>query len=71
MQTTTSFNTDTLCIIPTAYLYLLYASQNKQRGVFPPIQRLVFGFYNRYEKCLLRGMDRVFKNDGLRFVFKV
>ena len=28
------------------------------------------GFYNRDEKCLQRGTDWVFKQSGLRFVFK-
>ena len=32
------------------------------------INRLVF--YNRDEKCLQRGRDRVFKYSGLRLVFK-
>ena len=30
----------------------------------------LIGFYNRYEKCLQRGTDWVFKYSGLRFVFK-
>jgi len=30
----------------------------------------LIGFYNRDEKCLLRGTDWVFKYSGLRFVFK-
>ena len=30
----------------------------------------LIGFYNRDEKCLLRGTNWVFKYSGLRFVFK-
>jgi len=35
------------------------------------LQHKLIGFYNLDEKCLLRGMDWVFKYSGLRFVFKV
>jgi len=30
----------------------------------------LIGFYNRDEKCLLRGTDWVFNYSSLRFVFK-
>ena len=30
----------------------------------------LIGFYNRDEKCLLRGTNWVFKQSSLRFVFK-
>jgi len=30
----------------------------------------VIGFYNRDGKCLLRGMDWVFKYSSVHFVFK-
>ena len=30
----------------------------------------LIGFYNRYEKCLLRGTDWVFNSDGYSFVLK-
>jgi hypothetical protein len=30
----------------------------------------MFGFYNRDEKCLLRGTNWVFKSSSLPFVFK-
>ena len=33
------------------------------------LQHKLIGFYNREEKCLQRGMDWVFKESGLRFVF--
>ena len=34
------------------------------------LQHKLIGFYNRDEKCLLRGTDWVFKHSALRFVFK-
>ena len=34
------------------------------------LQHKLIGFYNRDEKCLLRGTDWVFKKSSLRFVFK-
>jgi hypothetical protein len=34
------------------------------------LQHKLIGFYNRDEKCLQRGTDWVFKQSGLRFVFK-
>ena len=33
-------------------------------------QHILIGFYNRDEKCLLRGTNWVFKLSSLRFVFK-
>jgi len=34
------------------------------------MQPKLIGFYNRDEKCLLRGTNWVFKLSSLRFVFK-
>jgi len=34
------------------------------------LQHKLIGFYNRDEKCVLRGTDWVFKCSSLRFVFK-
>jgi hypothetical protein len=34
------------------------------------LQLKLIGFYNRDEKCLQSGTDWVFKQSGLRFVFK-
>ena len=34
------------------------------------LQHKLIGFYNRDKKCLQRGTDWVFKQSGLRFVFK-
>jgi hypothetical protein len=54
------FNIQQLYALPTLYLCVLYLSENKQRLV-PLIQHKLIGFYNRDEKCLLRGTDWVFK----------
>ena len=53
------FNIQQLYVLPTLYLCVLYLSENKQRLV--PLYRKLIGFYNRDEKCLLRGTDWVFK----------
>ena len=52
------FNIQHLYVLPTLYLCVLYLSENKQRLV--PLHKLI-GFYNRDEKCLLRGTNWVFK----------
>jgi hypothetical protein len=44
----------------TLYLCVLCLSENKQRIVPITFKKLI-GFYNRYEKCLQRGTDWVFK----------
>ena len=49
------FNIQQLYVLPTLYLCVLYLSENKQRLV--PL----ICFYNRDEKCLLRGTSCVFK----------
>ena len=53
------FNIQQLYVLPTLYLCVLYLSENKQRLV--PLQHKLIGFYNRDEKCLLRGTNWVFK----------
>ena len=54
------FNIQQLYVLPTLYLCVLYLSENKQRLV--PLHHKMIGFYNRDDKCLLRG--------SLRFVFE-
>ena len=49
------FNIQQLYVLPTLYLCVLYLSENKQRLV------KLIDFYNRDEKCLLRGTNWVFK----------
>ena len=49
------FNIQQLYVLLTLYLCVLYLSENKQRLVHKLI-----GFYNRDEKCLLRGTNWVF-----------
>ena len=51
------FNIQQLYVPHTLYLCVLYLSENKQRLV--PLK--VIGFYNRDEKCLLRGTNWVFQ----------
>ena len=53
------FNIQQLYALPTLYLCDLYLSENKQQLV--RLQRKLIGFYNRDEKCLLRGTNWVFK----------
>ena len=53
------FNIQQLYVLPTLYLCVLYLSENKQRLV--PLTALTDWFYNRDEKCLLRGTNWVFK----------
>ena len=53
------FNIQQLYAPPTLYLCVLYLSENKQRLV--PLTSNLIGFYNRDEKCLLRGTNWVFK----------
>ena len=53
------FNIQQLYVLPTLYLCVLYLSENKQRLV-PLLQHKLIGFYNRDEKCLLRGTNWVF-----------
>ena len=47
------FNIQQLYVLPTLYLCVLYLSENKQ-GLCR-LQHKLIGFYNRDEKCLLRG----------------
>ena len=54
------FKIQQLYVLPTLYLCALYLSENKQRLV-RHLQHRLIGFYNRDEKCLLRGTDWVFK----------
>ena len=53
------FNIQQLCVLPTMYLCVLYLSENKERLV--PLTAKLIGFYNRDEKCLLRGTNWAFK----------
>ena len=53
------FNIQQLYVLPTLYLCVLCLSENKQRLLH--LQHKLFGFYNRDEKCLLRGTNWVFK----------
>ena len=52
------FNIQQLYVLPTLYLCVLYLSENKQWLCH--LQHKLIGFYNRDEKCLLRGTNWVF-----------
>jgi hypothetical protein len=56
---TNRFNIQQLYVLPILYLCVLYLSENKQR--LRHLQHKLIGFYNRDEKCLLRGRYWVFK----------
>ena len=62
------FNIQQLYALPTLYLFVLYLSGKKQRLYH--LQHKLMGFYNRVEKCFLRGTNWVFKSSSLRIVFK-
>jgi hypothetical protein len=62
------FNIQQLYTLPTLYLCVLYLSDTNS-DLCHLLHKLI-GFYNRDEKCLLRGTNRVFKYSSLRFVFK-
>ena len=63
------FNIQQLYVLPTLYLCVLYLSENKQRLV--SLQHKLIGFYNRDEKCLLRGTNWVFKSTHFVYSFTV
>ena len=64
--TSLTFNNPTLCP-HCIYVFCIYLSTNSD---LCHLQHKLIGFYNRDEKCLQRGTDRVFKLSGLLFVFK-
>ena len=51
-------------------LYLVFCIYLRTNSDLCHLHHKLIGFYNRDEKCLLRGTDWVFKLSGLRFVFK-
>ena len=52
------FNIQQLYVLPTLCLCVLYLSENSD---LCHLQHKLIGFYNRDEKCLLRGTNWVFK----------
>ena len=52
------FNIQQLYVLSTLYLGVLYLSENRD---LCHLQHKRIGFYNRDEKCLLRGTNWVFK----------
>ena len=61
-----AFNNFTLCP-HCSYVFCIYLRTNSD---LCHLQHKLIGFYNRDEKCLLRGTNWVFKYSSLRFVFK-
>ena len=52
------FNIQQLYALPTPYMRVLYLSENSD---LCHLQHKLIGFYNRDEKCLLRGTNWAFK----------
>jgi len=52
------FNIQQLYAVLTLYLFFIYLRTNSD---LCHLQHKLIGFYNRDEKCLQRGTDRVFK----------
>ena len=52
------FNIQQLYVLPTLYLFFIYPRSNSD---LRHLQHKLIGFYNRDEKCLLRGTNSVFK----------
>jgi hypothetical protein len=67
MWCTSKFNIQQLYALATLYLcvFVFISEHSATCATYKLI-----GFYNRDEKCLLRGTDWVFKKSGLRFVFE-
>jgi hypothetical protein len=61
------FNIQQLYALPTLYVFCIYLRTNSD---LCHLQHKLIGFYNQYEKCLLRGTDWVFKYRSPRFVLK-
>ena len=61
-----TFNNCTFCP-HCIYVFCIYLRTNSNLG---HLRNKLIGFYNRDEKCLLRGMNWVFKWSGLSFIFK-
>jgi hypothetical protein len=63
------FNIQQLYVLPTHCIYVFSVYLRTSSDSCHLYNKLI-GFYNRDEKCLLRGTNWVFKESGLRFVFK-
>jgi hypothetical protein len=59
------FNIQQLYVLPTLYLYVLHLSENSD--LCHLLHKLI-DFYNRDEKCLLRGTNWVFKGLKIKLV---
>ena len=63
------FNIQQLYVLPTLYLCVLYLSEKNSNLCH--LQHKLIGFYNRDEKCLLHGMNWVFKWNSQHFIFNL
>ena len=61
-----TFNNSTFCP-HCIYVFCIYLRTNSN---LRHLHHKLIGFYNRDEKCLLRGANWVFKYRSLRFAFK-
>ena len=57
---TSWFNTQQFYVLPAQHIYAFCVDLRTNSDYFP-IQHKLTGFYNRDEKCLLRGKDWGFK----------
>ena len=62
------FNIQQLYVLPT--LYYVFCIYLRTSSDLCHLQHKLIGFYNRDEKCLLRGTNWVFKPDRYSFVLK-
>ena len=64
------FNIQQLYVLPPMYLFFFFCIYLRTNSDLCHLQHKLIGFYNRDEKCLLRGTNWVFKYNSLSFVFK-
>jgi hypothetical protein len=69
MECSNRFNIQQLYALLTKCIYG-FCIYLRTKSDLCPLQHKLIGFYNRDEKCLQRGTDRVFKENSLRFAFK-
>ena len=63
------FNIQQLYVLPHI-VFMCFVIYLRTNSNLCQLEHKLIGFYNRDEKCLLRGTNWVFKYSGLRFVFK-
>ena len=63
------FNIQQLYVLPTQCIYV-FCIYLRTKSDLCHLHHKLIGFYNRDEKCLLRGTNCVFKYSSLHFAFK-